>query len=68
LGEIADIEKVRIVLRKKFLWDGEEYESDEKAVATEKDYREKGFEVQRVSAGAKVLLYTRRVVTATKSS
>lgn len=68
MGEIDEIQKVRIVEGKKFLWDGEEYESDEKAVAVEKEYREKGFEVQRVSAGAKVLLYTRRVVTATKSS
>jgi len=56
-------EKVRFFEGKKFLWDGEEYDDEEKARAVEKQYREKGFEVQRCTQEGKVLLYTRRVVT-----
>ena len=48
---------------KKFIWDGEEYESKEAAAAVETTYKEKGFEVRSVSKGGKVFLYTRRVVT-----
>ncbi len=62
------IEKVRVVEGKKFLWDGEEYDSDERASANEEQYRKNGFEVQRVAQGPKVLLYTRRVVRESKSS
>ena len=56
-------EKARIIDDKKFLWDGIEYESEEKAKSVEKEYREKGFEVRLLKEGKQVLLYTRRVVT-----
>jgi hypothetical protein len=52
---------------KKFLWDGEEYEGEENANVVEADYREKGFEVRRIIAGSKVVLYTRRVVSSTET-
>ncbi|MGD8499932.1 MAG: hypothetical protein PVJ86_04755 [Phycisphaerales bacterium] len=56
-------EQVRFFEGKKFMWDGEEYDSKKKASEVEKDYLEKGFEVQKCSEEGKVLLYTRRVVT-----
>ena len=48
---------------KKFGWDGEEYDAQDKAAAVEKEYRDNGFEVERLTENAKTLLYTRRVVT-----
>lgn len=45
------------------MWDGEEYESEKQAGSVEKEYREKGFEVQPYKEEGKVYLYTRRVVT-----
>jgi hypothetical protein len=55
--------KARFFEGKKFMWDGQEYDSEEKAGSVEKEYAEKGFEVQSCSEDGKVLLYTRRVVT-----
>lgn len=56
-------EQARFFDGKKFMWDGEEYESEKKANATQKQYRENGFEVQMCHDDGNVLLYTRRVVT-----
>ena len=56
-------EKIRFFEGKKFLWDGEEYDSEEQASSVEKQYSEKGFEVQMWREEGKVLIYTRRVVT-----
>lgn len=56
-------EKVRFFDGKKFMWDGEEYDSEEKAGSVEKEYAEKGFEVQSCREDGKVFLYTRRLVT-----
>ncbi|MHC4559981.1 MAG: hypothetical protein ACYTFW_25830 [Planctomycetota bacterium] len=56
-------EKIRFFEGKKFLWDGEEYDSPKKAKSVEKEYSEKGFEVQTWSEDDKVFLYTRRIVT-----
>ncbi len=55
--------KVRIIDDKKFLWDGMEYESEDKAKSVEKEYLENGFEVRLVKEGKQVFIYTRRVVT-----
>lgn len=55
--------KARFFDGKKFMWDGLEYDDDEKADSVEKEYAEKGFEVQAVHEDGKVFLYTRRVVT-----
>jgi len=55
-------EKVRFFDGKKFMWDGLEYD-DEKAGSVEKEYAEKGFEVQSCREDGKVFLYTRRLVT-----
>ena len=56
-------EKVRFFEGKKFLWDGEEYDDEKTAKSVQKQYAEKGFEVQMWPEDEKVLLYTRRVVT-----
>jgi len=48
---------------KKYMWDGQEYDDKKKAGEVEKEYREKGFDVQNYSEGGKILLFTRRVVT-----
>lgn len=56
-------EKTRFFEGKKFLWDGAEYENEEKAKAMAKEYAEKGFEVEVWLQAEKVFLYTRRVVT-----
>jgi hypothetical protein len=53
----------RIIEDKKFMWDGVEYEDEEKARAAEKEYLDKEFEVRLVKEEGKVLLFTRRVVT-----
>lgn len=55
--------KARFFDGKKFMWDGEEYDDEEKARAKEKEYTEKGFEVQSLQEDGKIFLYTRRVVT-----
>jgi hypothetical protein len=57
-------EQARFFDGKKFMWDGEEYESEKKAKTVQKQYEENGFEVElcRDDEG-NALLYTRRVVT-----
>ena len=56
-------EQARFFDGKKFMWDGEEYDSEKKANAAQKQYKENGFEVQLCREDDNVLLYTRRVVT-----
>ncbi|MHC4204378.1 MAG: hypothetical protein ACYSTT_06980 [Planctomycetota bacterium] len=57
-------EQARFFDGRKYMWDGEEYDSEKSAKAAQKQYKENGFEVElcRDDEG-KVLLYTRRVVT-----
>ncbi len=56
-------EQARFFDGKKFMWDGEEYDSEENANAAQKQYEENGFEVELCREEGNVLLYTRRVVT-----
>ncbi len=56
-------EKARFFEGKKYMWDGQEYDTEEQASSVEKQYTEKGFEVQMWREEGKVLIYTRRVVT-----
>ena len=57
-------EQARFFDGKKFMWDGQEYEGEKDAKAAQKQYEEKGFEVElyRDDEG-KVFVYSRRVVT-----
>ena len=52
-----------IINGKKFMWDGEAYESEKDAQETKKKYESDDFEVELVMEEDKPLLYTRRVVT-----
>ena len=57
-------EQARFFDGKKFMWDGQEYDSEKEAKAVQKQYEENGFEVELFhDDDGKVLLYTRRVVT-----
>ena len=48
--------------RRKFMWDGEAYESVAAAEAKQKGYEAQGFETQRFEEEGQALVYTRRVV------
>jgi hypothetical protein len=56
-------EQARFFDGKKFMWDAEEYDSEEKANAAMEKYKENGFDVELCREDDNVLLYTRRVVT-----
>jgi hypothetical protein len=56
-------ERARLIDGKKYLWNGEEYETEAAAREVEKQYAGNGFEVRLQHEQDKVLLYTRRVVT-----
>jgi hypothetical protein len=47
---------------RKFMWDGQEYDSEDEAKNVAKDYDSEGFETRLVSDEGKHLVYTRREV------
>jgi hypothetical protein len=47
---------------KKFLWDGQLYETSEEASRVAQSYREENFQIQIVEEGGKFVVYTRRPV------
>ena len=51
-----------LVDRRKFVWDGELYDSCAAAEAKKSDYEAHGFETQTIEEEGKFLVYTRRVV------
>ncbi len=53
--------RVKIVERKKFMWDGNEYKTEEEAKDAMLKYKSDGFEVLMEKGGDKYYLYTRRV-------
>jgi hypothetical protein len=55
-------QNMRCFDRRKFMWDGEAYDSPAAAEAKKNDYETQGFETQLVEEEGKPLLYTRRVV------
>jgi len=55
-------QNMRFFDRRKFMWDGETYDSPAAAEAKKKDYETRGFETQLVEEEGAPLLYTRRVV------
>ena len=56
-------EQARYFDGKKYMWDGKEYERDKEAAQAQKEYEEKGFDVEVYSEAGKPYLYTRRIVT-----
>ena len=53
----------RIIDGHKFLWDGNTYEDENKALEIEGGYKKKGFETRIISEENSYYVYTRRLVT-----
>jgi len=51
-----------LVDRRKFVWDGELYDTRAAAEVKKSDYEAQGFETQTIEEEGKFLVYTRRVV------
>jgi len=56
----------KIIDGKKFMWDGEAYESEAEALEKKKKYEGEKFEVRLVEDEGKPILYTRRAVSEVK--
>jgi hypothetical protein len=56
-------DSVKILDTKKFMWDGETYDSRPAAEEAENKYKEQSFETQILEEEGKFLVYTRREVT-----
>lgn len=56
-------DSVKILDTKKYLWDGETYESKPAAEEAEGKYKSENFETRLLEEEGKFLVYTRRVVT-----
>jgi hypothetical protein len=56
------VDSVRFFDRRKFLWDGETYDSAAAAGPKRQEYEAQGFETQSVEKEGKAFLFTRRVV------
>jgi len=52
----------RITEGKKFLWDGQLYESMDEALRVAQSYRDENFETEFVEEDGKFLVYSRRTV------
>jgi hypothetical protein len=57
------LDNYKIIDSKKFMWDGEEYDSESAAAENVSAYNNDGFETRLLKDNAKFLVYTRRVVT-----
>ncbi len=57
------MDNVKIIDGKKFMWDGEDYESESAAKENVSKYRKDGFEAKLIDEDGKYIVYTRRVVT-----
>lgn len=53
----------KIIDSKKYMWDGEDYESESAAQENIKKYSDDNFETKLIEEDGKYLVYTRRVVT-----
>jgi hypothetical protein len=53
----------KILDTKKFLWDGETYDTKDAAAEAENKYKTDNFETRLLEEEGKFLVYTRRVVT-----
>jgi hypothetical protein len=58
---MADLSK--LIDGKKYMWDGEVYESEAQAQEVKKKYEEDNFEVELIQEENQYLVYSRRVVT-----
>lgn len=56
-------EKAVITNGKKYMWDGEDYQSEAAARENMEKYSKDGFETKMIEDEGKILVYTRREVT-----
>ena len=56
------VDNFKLFEGKKFMWDGEEYESEAGAKEKLKTYKKEGFETRLFKEEDKVYVYSRRVV------
>jgi hypothetical protein len=52
----------RKIKGKKFMWDGNEYTSEEEAKAKAENYSKDGFETELINEDGKYYVFTRRIV------
>ncbi|MBC8175060.1 MAG: hypothetical protein H8E82_05320 [Candidatus Marinimicrobia bacterium] len=57
------MDSFKIIDGKKFMWDGEDYESESAAKENASKYSKDGFETKLIEEGGKSSVFTRRVVT-----
>lgn len=57
------MDNFKIIDSKKYMWDGEDYESESAAKENISKYNNDGFETKLIKEDSKYLVYTRRVVT-----
>lgn len=57
------MENFKIIEGKKYMWDGDEYQSEDAAQEKITAYNADDFETQLIKEDGKTLVYTRRVVT-----
>ncbi len=55
------MENIKIISGKKFLWDGEEYDSESAAQENLENYSKDGFETQLTKENGIARIFTRRV-------
>lgn len=60
------MENFKIIDGKKYMWDGEGYESESATKENAAKYTKDGFEVKLLEEDGKYAIYTRRVVTEVK--
>ncbi len=56
------MDEIKMIDDKKFMWDGENYESETAAQENISKYSEDGFDIRQIEEDGKFLIYTRRVV------
>ena len=57
------MDNFKIIDGKKYVWDGEDYESESAAAQNISKYQTDGFKTRLINEDDKFLVYTRRVVT-----
>jgi len=57
------LDNFKIIEGKKYMWDGEDYESESAALENISKYSTDGFETKLIKEDDKYLVYTRRIVT-----
>jgi hypothetical protein len=62
IGDIMP-DSVKIIDTKKFMWDGETYDTKDSAAEAEIKYKGDNFETRLLEEEGKFLVYTRRLVT-----